>query len=130
MYVCVYICICVYIYICMYVCIYMYMHVCMYIFDLYLSVFLRSTVSVLFSVSLYAPGSKRVTQFQIICMYVRGRIDNKADFDLISVKHRVIQGNVTVFTTTIYIYAFSRRFYPKRLIQAIHFLSVCVFPGN
>ncbi len=25
----------------------------------------------------------------------------------------------------IYIYAFSRRFYPKRLIQAIHFLSLC-----
>ncbi len=30
----------------------------------------------------------------------------------------------------IYIYAFSRRFYPKVPIQAIHFLSVCVFPGN
>ncbi len=31
----------------------------------------------------------------------------------------------------IYIYAFSRRFYPKRLtIQVIHLLSVCVFPGN
>ncbi len=32
----------------------------------------------------------------------------------------------------IYIYAFSRCFYPKRLtvLQAIHFLSVCVFPGN
>ncbi len=33
----------------------------------------------------------------------------------------------------IYIYAFSRRFYPKRL--TVHsgytfFLSVCVFPGN
>ncbi len=32
----------------------------------------------------------------------------------------------------IYIYALSRRFYPKWLtgIQVIHFLSVCVFPGN
>ncbi len=30
----------------------------------------------------------------------------------------------------IYIYAFSRRFYPKWLIQVIHVLSVCVFPGN
>ncbi len=29
----------------------------------------------------------------------------------------------------IYIYAFCRRFYPK-CIQAIHLLSVCVFPGN
>ncbi len=32
---------------------------------------------------LYAPGSKRVTQFQFsVCMYgTCGRIDNKADFD-------------------------------------------------
>ncbi len=31
----------------------------------------------------------------------------------------------------IYIYAFSRHFYPKQqCIQAIHFLSVGVFPGN
>ncbi len=30
---------------------------------------------------LYAPGSKRVTQFSV-CMYgTCGRIDNKADFD-------------------------------------------------
>ncbi len=52
----------------------------MYI-DLYLSVFLRSTVSV--QCYLYAPGSKRVTQFQFsVCMYgTCGRIDNKADFD-------------------------------------------------
>ncbi len=36
-----------------------------------------------FSVILYAPGSKRVTQFQFsVCMYgTCGRIDNKADFD-------------------------------------------------
>ncbi len=35
-------------------------------------------------VYLYAPGSKRVTQFQFsVCMYgTCGRIDNKADFDL------------------------------------------------
>ncbi len=34
--------------------------------------------------------------------------------------------------TNIYIYAFSRRFYPKRLSDSgyIFVLSVCVFPGN
>ncbi len=60
-----------------FLCTYMYA----YIFDLYLSVFLRSAVSVY--CYLYAPGSKRVTQFQFsVCMYgTCGRIDNKADFD-------------------------------------------------
>ncbi len=33
-------------FLCTYMYIYMYMYVCIYIFDLYLSVFLRSTVSV------------------------------------------------------------------------------------
>ncbi len=56
-------------------------YICIYIFDLYLSVFVRSTVSV--QCYLYAPGSKRVTQFQFsVFMYgTCGRIDNKADFD-------------------------------------------------
>ncbi len=76
MYVCMYMCIYIYIYVYIYVC----MHI-QYLFNLYLSVFLRSTVSVL--CYLYAPGSKRVTQFQFsVCMYgTCGRIDNKADFD-------------------------------------------------
>ncbi len=69
-----------FVYVCMYVCVYMYIYIYIYIFDLYLSVFLRSTVSVCY---LYAPVSKRVTQFQFsVCMYgTCGRIDNKADFD-------------------------------------------------
>ncbi len=43
----------------------------------------------------------------------------------------VILWNIKI-TVDIYIYAFSRRFYPKR--HTVHsgytFLSVCVFPGN
>ncbi len=67
-----------YVYVCMYVCICMYVYI--YIFDLYLSVFLCSTVSLVLSV---CTRGLRVTQFQFsVCMYgTCGRIDNKADFD-------------------------------------------------
>ncbi len=45
-----------------------------------------------------------------------------------------LQKILDVIFISSYIYAFSRHFYPKRLIvftQAIHlFWSVCVFPGN
>ncbi len=82
--ICVYMCVCIYmcIYVCVYMCICVYIYIYIYI-DLYLSVFLRSTVCV--QCYLYAPGSKRVTQFQFsVCMYgTCGRIDNKADFDFL-----------------------------------------------
>ncbi len=79
---CVYVCIYIYIYIYIYMCNYMYIYiyVCIYIFDLYLSVFLRSTVSVI----CMHQGSES-NAISILCMYSMygtcGRIDNKADFD-------------------------------------------------
>ncbi len=75
-------------YVCMYGCVYIYIYIYIYIFDLYLSVFLHSTVSV--QCYLYAPGSKRVMQFQFsVCMYgTCGRIDNKADFDFEITAHK------------------------------------------
>ncbi len=65
-------CLCIYIYI--------YIYICMYIFDLYLSVFF-----VLLLVLSACTKGLRVTQFQFsVCMYgTCGRIDNKADFDLL-----------------------------------------------
>ncbi len=58
----------VYMYIYIYILICTYLHFCVLLFVL---------------CYLYAPGSKRVTQFQFsVCMYgTCGRIDNKADFD-------------------------------------------------
>ncbi len=64
---CVYVCIyTVYIYIYIYVNMYVYVYVYIYVFDLYLSVFLRSTVSVI----CMHQGSES-NAISILCMYVR-----------------------------------------------------------
>ncbi len=42
----------------------------------------------------------------------------------------VPQPEVIIINGKYYIYAFSRRFYPKRLYRLYIFLSVCVFTGN
>ncbi len=62
------------------ICIFVIVAFYIYIFDLYLSVFLRSTVSVI----CMHQGSES-NAISILCMYgTCGRIDNKADFDFLT----------------------------------------------
>ncbi len=50
--------------------------------------------------------------------------------DIVSNQETGLNSLTLMTNIFIYIYAFSRRFYPKRLTGYTFVLSVCVFPGN
>ncbi len=56
----------------------------------------------------------------------------KSKIDIVPSNMHVIEPVVALVNIYIYIYAFSRHFYPKRLTvhSGYTFKSVCVFPGN
>ncbi len=101
--VCVYVCIYIYICICMYVCMYVYIYIYIYIYVcmcmyVYIYIYILICTYLYFCILLFVfsvicmhQGVMRVTQFQFsVCMYgTCGRIDNKADFDFLTLTQQM-----------------------------------------